>query len=362
MQKHTSAQQELHLLVPGICGPLSDLQLLADKPEVKHWIKTLARAGVSKAGNNANNVIAEITGLKVENDFPAAVLTLLANDIYDESLYYMHADPVHLRADLDHAVLTPAENLAIRKHESDALLLSLNQHFAQDGLSFIALDENRWLLASKTRINLTTTPLVDAVARNINYILPQGEAAGSWHQRMTEIQMLMFSHEINTLRESSNQSMINSVWFYGSGELMPYSSEKIYRCCSDQDVLKGLAKHIGGEFLPRPATSESYMKFLLTEKNADNKKTVNILHLSELESLVNYTDVDPWLQQLTATLNNWIYPLLAFSNKNNIKLTLYPCNSKQYRFSKYDVLKFWHNYFRPGINQYIDSYASNRQQ
>jgi hypothetical protein len=60
---------------------------------------------------------------------------------------------------------------------------------------------------------------------------------------------------------------------------------------------------------------------------------------------------------LEALLEQWVYPLLKIMNKNNIKVTLYPCNGKRYQFSKYDGLKFWrHSWRSEEIEKYVSSY------
>ncbi len=358
MQKNCSHQTELHLIIPGICGPLSDTSLLAGNHEINRWIKTLAKAKTLESSGNANDVISGITGLKVKNEFPAAVLTSIANETYDDSLYYMHADPVHLRANMSNAVLTSSDDMCITEDESEALLESLNKHFEQDGLHFSSVNEKRWLLSSKEKINLSTTALVDAIGRDVNFILPEGGDAKHWLQLLTEVQMLMFSHGVNLSREQKGQLSINSLWFHGCGELEGYSNNETYRCCSKHDVVKGLSKYMSCEYLQRPDMVDDYMKFLLSEGDTGTQGSVNILHLDELESLVNYTDLEPWLMQLGKTLNNWVYPLLSFSNKNNISLVLYPCNSKKYQFSKYDNLKFWRYRLNNKLDQYVDSYSS----
>ena len=80
---------------------------------------------------------------------------------------------------------------------------------------------------------------------------------------------------------------------------------------------------------------------------------VNVLHLSALTHPVNYSDVNIWLSELKAVLNHWVYPLITMASKNNIKLVLYPCNERQYQFSKYDALKFWR---QDKLEQHINAY------
>jgi len=347
---------ELHLIVPGLCGPLAETQSVKNSPVLKKWIKTLSRAGSCSSPSNVNDVLVSIFNLKIKTDFPSAALTLLANDMCEVSTFCMHADPVHLRADMDHAVLTSSKDLDISNNESKVLCETLNQHFNQDGLRFIALQNEQWFVLTEKEIHLSTTPLVEAVGRNVNFILPEGEHATRWKQLLTEAQMLMFSHEVNVTRESNGFMSVNSLWFHGSGEL-PETLDNTHgrvvsevgSVCSNQDVLKGLAKLVSSDYLPVPDTVNEYARHLLAYKN----KSIHVLHLSEIEHLVNYTDVSLWLDKLTELVDHWIYPLLKVANKNNIKVILYPCNKKQYHFSKYDYLKFWQ---QGKLEQHVDSY------
>ena len=119
--------------------------------------------------------------------------------------------------------------------------------------------------------------------------------------------------------------------------------------CSNQGALKGIAKLINSDYLTVPGTANEYASHLLADKNT----SVNVLHLSEIEHLVNYTDVSLWLGKLTELLEHWIYPLLKVAYKNNIKVILYPCNNKQYQFSKYDFLKLWQ---QGTLEQHVNRY------
>jgi hypothetical protein len=342
---------ELHIVVPGICGPLAETQSLNSSHVIDRLVKLLSKSHCLPSQGNTNDVIASIFKFKFkfESNFPSATLTLMANDMYDPVMFYMHADPVHLQADMDQAVLTSSADLNITDSESAALCEMLNQHFNQDGLSFLSLNKNQWFVSSNNKITMKTTTLVDTIGRNINFILPDGEDAVRWNQILTEAQMLMHSHELNVSRENSGLMSINSLWFHGSGELTDLTNDKITNVCSNHDMLKGLASFIKCDYLKVPDSVNEYADYLLSCKDG----SVNMLHLAELEHLVNYTDVGPWLNQLTESLDCWIYPLLKFANKNNIKVTLYPCNEKKYQFSRYDSLKFWR---KDKLEKHVNSY------
>jgi hypothetical protein len=365
---------EIHLVIPGVCGPVAELHTLQSSAEVKKWIALLSKAALSKTAvskaalskatlaeaacspsqESSYDVLSAITGIECDNDFPSAAFTLLARDDHnDNSRHYMYADPVHLQADLDHAILTSSVDLNISESESSDLCAILNQHFEQDGLNFERLNKDEWLLSSPNKIEMTTTPLSQAVARNVNFILPKGKGSDYWKKILTEAQMLMYSSDVNSVRESNGEQSINSLWFYGSGELPELNKTinvaKVSSICSNDVVLKGMAKHINSDYIPIPSSASDYIDYLLN----NHRGRASLFHLAELEHLINYTDTNIWLEKLTELLEAWVYPLIKLAAKNNIKVVLYPCDNKQYHFLKYDAMKFWR---KAQLDNYISVY------
>ncbi len=328
---------ELRIIVPGICGPLAEINSLKNNSVVTDWVKVLSKSQSLPSEENFHDVVNTLFAINTDADLPSAALCLLANDMFDSSLHYMHADPVFLRADMDHAVLTSSTDLDIKEKDSESLCKALNTHFGQDGLTFFKINKDKWFVSSKNKIKLKTTSLVDATGRNINFILPAGDDSLYWKSVLTEAQMLMFSHQANTERENSGLLTINSLWFHGCGGIEGIKVSEINCVCSNDDMLKGLARHIKCDYLNVPDSADEYLDYLLS----CNHGTENVLHLSELEHLTNYTDTAIWAEQLRKVLDNWIYPIVIMARKNKIRVTLQPCNGKAYQFSKHDSLKFW---------------------
>jgi hypothetical protein len=271
----------------------------------------------------------------------------------------MHADPVHLRADMDSAVLSSSKDLAITDEEAVLLCELLNQHFVQDDLSFISFNKDQWFVSCKDSVQLQTTPLSEAVGRNINFILPEGKDSSLWTQRLTEAQMLLHSHEINQKREDAGLMSINSLWFHGSGNLsdMNVKSQNINEICSNQTMLKGLAEFTKCSHIEMPESVNEYIEHLLSCSQGSE----NILYLQDIDHLTNYTDTRPWLSMLEQVLDNWVYPLLKSANKNNIQVVLYPCDGKQYQFSRFDYLKLWRKpmlWKKCRLENYISCYTA----
>lgn len=346
-----SVESDLHIIAPGICGPLADIESLHKSRVVVDWVRRLSIAARQKSSVSLYGVIEEIFGLNVASDFPAAVFELSATGDNEPDLHYMCADPVHLQADMDHAILSRSEDVSITEDESVELCGLLDRHFSQDGIRFIYRNRFRWLISSESEIVLSTTPMADAVGRNVNFLLPAGEGASHWKQVLTEAQMLLFSSEINSQREGRGLPAINSVWLYGSGKLPESQSCEVDLVTATDDLLKGVASFMRCGYSELPGSAADYIRGTLCED--DGADGCRVLYLSDLDQLTDYTDVSHWLDRLGKVLDEWIYPLLTAAAEKGISVHLYPCNGRRYRFSKYDGLRFWR---RDEIETHISCY------
>ena len=370
---------EIHVIAPGICGPLCEIESLNQSDTVRQWVQRLCRSEEQVSYDNQDDAVIGIFDLETGGgDLPSAALLMKANHRYADERYYIQAAPVHLEADLDHAVLTPAADISISENEAAALCEALNRHFAEDGLSFDMLSKDQWVVSSSDEILVSTTSLSEAIGRNINFLLPYGETSGYWKKILTEAQMLMYSHDVNSRRNDSGLMTINSLWFYGAGRLPGLQEKGSQETAAEKseeltissrdDMFKGIAAAIGCEF-QQSESVESFIDYIrstdhsgfgkrkLGHGNAGNLK--HVLHLSDLEHVVNYTDVMPWTQCLEVLLVQWIYPLMSYATQQGMHMVLYPCNGKQYRFSKHDRWKFWR---RCELSGFIHSFQGDHGQ
>ncbi|HEB82620.1 MAG TPA: hypothetical protein ENJ11_07145 [Gammaproteobacteria bacterium] len=346
-----SKKQELHVIVPGLCGPLAEIPSTRKQPQLQRWVNTLARAVCAPSGKDFYSVLNTVFSLGISGEFPSARFTLLGTQDIRPGYYYLHADPVYLRADIDHAVLTSSNDFELSEDEASAFCEILNKHFAEDSLRFFYSDHRHWFVESKQAVSLTTTPLSYAVARNINLLLPQGEDATRWKQILNESQMLLFSHPLNAQRESRGQVPVNSLWFHGSGSLPPATNADIATVCSNDRLLQGIAMHTGADSVALPDIASAYMAQLSQQEAAGQ----HVLHLSALEHCANYTDISLWLQALDLLLDEWFYPLLAQASKNRSDIMLYPCNGRCYRFDGRERYRFWR---RGRVEEHLSAFGA----
>ena len=162
------------------------------------------------------------------------------------------ADPVHLRADRDTARLVPAAMLSLSDAEADALLQAINEFLAEDDLRLSRSDACHWYMHGMDGSALLTYPPEFLSQRNASAFLPEGEASGDWKRLMTELQMLLHSHPVNTQREQRGLMPVNSLWFWGGAPLAASSDEPTppRRIHADEPFAVALARHLGLECLP----------------------------------------------------------------------------------------------------------------
>lgn len=129
--------------------------------------------------------------------------------------FWLCADPVHLQ--LQQSQVNLLANVACTAEEAAAVSQSLNEHFAQDGLSFFAPQPQRWYLRTSQMSEVRLTSLRVAKGHDVKPYQPQGKDALRWKRVMNEVQMLLHTHPVNLAREVNGQLSINSLWLWGAG-------------------------------------------------------------------------------------------------------------------------------------------------
>lgn len=152
---------------------------------------------------------------------------------------WLRADPVHVRLQREQVVLLP--DVAVSPDEAMQFCISLNAHFSEQGVTFFAPHPNRWYVCLNEHPDIQTMPLSQAAGRNIHGNLPEGTEARRWHQLFNEIQMLLFAHPLNAVREARGDVPVNSVWFWGNGPQSAPVQGEYDHVSSDEVLLEMLA-------------------------------------------------------------------------------------------------------------------------
>jgi hypothetical protein len=167
----------------------------------------------------------------------------------------LRADPVTLIAGRDDVLLSGrVDDLAAA--EADAMIATLNRHFAVDGLTFHAPRPDAWFVTTRNAAPAVTTALAEVTGRIYPH-LPRGDHAKAWRQWSSEIQMLLHEHPVNTAREAAGRAPVTGVWLAGGGADGESGAPATATIFAEPgplgDVARGLAREANADAAPPPA-------------------------------------------------------------------------------------------------------------
>ncbi len=311
----------IDLIVPGICGPFSKNTTIPDDASTQLLLTTLQHCKVTAAASSFQQQLSQC--LNYPHKLPLAALSLFARSEEYAHSHVMYVDPIHLQADMDHAILFDREALQLDRSESDALVQELHTHFTQDALQIITDEAAHWYLISEQPIQIDTVPVSDVIARNVNFFLPTGEHASHWKHFLNEAQMLLHMSEVNQQRELAGKLPANSVWLWGEGSLPDTLEQRYQHFVSDSRLLAGLARLGGSEYAPL-SSSDSF-----TLSDGDT-----LVCDTRCMSAACYSDVTQWREQLTRVIEETIVPVMRSAAGKAARVSLYDCAGRMYVLQK----------------------------
>lgn len=248
---------KLHLLLPplptdtGTLPTLDNFNLLVSRAKKMLWHYP-----------NYDACLFHLFGFQQEF-LPIAPVTALADgQAIDKKVTYLRADPIYLRADRDKVYLFDADSALqdLTLNEAQQLVNSLNKHFAQEGLIFSAPTLHRWYLQLKSQPKVIFSSLSEAKGADIHDYMPEGEDRLKWRSYLNEIQMLLYQNPVNEQREIDRKLAVNSVWFWGMGQLPELTKQDWSQVWSNDILTKGLAELSGVEYSALPSQVEMILQ------------------------------------------------------------------------------------------------------
>jgi len=171
------------------------------------------------------------------------------------------ADPVTLVAGRDNVRLEAAVT-DLDASESSALLATLNAHFRDDGVQFVAPQPDRWFVHADIAPALRTRPLAAALGRTLRDLLPSGADAGRWRRWQDEIQMLLFEHPVNTAREHAGRGIVSGVWLAEGGTRPAAAATNVanVRTLAEAGIAHALAAFAGAPAQSLPVSLDAALR------------------------------------------------------------------------------------------------------
>ena len=332
------AAQQVTLVIPGLCGPASDVAFLAGLAERFPALERLLSRSQQqcRAVNNLDTSLCCHFELQQQagTALPLAALTGLV-DVDDPGAGCMlRADPVHLRADQRALRLFDSRTFTITQEEADALVSAFNELYADTGWSLAAPCPQRWYLSLPNLPAITTVSPAAIAGQDIDPYLPHGPDAGKWHALMNEVQMLFHQQPVNALREERDEPAINSLWFWGGGALPDTVPCPDMQVATDYPLAMGLASFTHTPRRDVPASLEELL-------NAA-EKAPSLVVLDVLEAAMQYAEIESWLAAMKQLELHWFAPLLeALGDSRVASVEIDPCNGKSYRTTRKQQRYFW---------------------
>ena len=244
--------QVLYLHVPGLLGPVpaDARELLGDDPALDGLARLLSRGRSGGAGRGMDDP----PGFRAAygGALPAGPLSLLGDGGAPGAAFWFRADPVRLIPDRDRLrVQGLAPAAAPTADEAAALVRDFNAFFGADGLELHAPRPERWYLRCARPPQVTTTPLAEAEAADVDPALPTGPDQRHWRALLNETQMFFHGHGVNVEREGRGLPPVNGIWPWGGG-YQPQVEADWDAVLADRALVRGLATAAGCRCEPLP--------------------------------------------------------------------------------------------------------------
>jgi hypothetical protein len=325
--------KKIDIVVPGLLGPFANELPAHISQELKSADFKLIHKYCSRAEIQYNRLDSYYQTLvqliNSGNTLSVCQLTAAHDGLDISSGFYYRADPVHFKADSDHAILIGTDQVLPDKEETKLLIESFNQHFAEDKLSLHSVNENRWYLRSDRQLNLEFIALDYALARDIKHFMPKGEDALYWRKILNEAQMLFFQHVVNQNRETKGRLTINGLWLWD------------------------LSLNLNDETIAQPEQvfSKEALAIALAEQAGIGVQAINniseiksdaVLVIDYLYQAICYGDVEAWLDALKQFCKNellQVEELLA--SKKVDEVHVYSCSGLVFKVNRFNLMKFW---------------------
>ena len=279
-------------------------------------------------------------------DLPVAALTRALDVGLPDAGWWLRADPVHLRISRDRLILIDALQLDISQDEADQLVAIILKVFAADGWMLEATRPQRWYLKPAQIPEMTTTALFDTVGRDIHPRLPQGRDGKIWRSALNEIQILLHTASVNVEREKNGKLPINSVWFWGGGQLprpKPVSWAQVW---STDSLCRALAHLAGIPEEPTPPGFDSWQR-------RASQPGEHLVLLDDGLHAWRYGDQEQRLDFMQRLERDWLTPLLrALKNNTIASVTLLTDGGQEYSLTPGQARRWWR--VRRALSSYAD--------
>ncbi|MDF2940475.1 MAG: hypothetical protein K0R66_1117 [Gammaproteobacteria bacterium] len=273
--------------------------------------------------------LAKSCGLDVASPHGVAALSAEYEGLSGKEGSWLRADPVRMQISQDSIYCLGQHNLNLASQEAQALIDSINELLQEEGLHLCMGNQPLHWYVQLTE-ELHTVPLSRVIGKPILDYLPKNRA---WQKRLTEIQMLLKTHPVNTQRQKLHLPTVDSLWLWGQGQyprLLRSRKDVMY---ADSDFAKALALASNLPCFPIPEQMNQIL-------DGPYQKILFISH--QLKLALEAGDLAKWQAQVLKLEQGLFLPLLlALKNKVIDSIVLDFCKGRGHSISRRNLRKWW---------------------
>jgi hypothetical protein len=133
--------------------------------------------------------------------------------------------PCHWKVHANHVEMANPAHLALTPHDANALFHAMQPYFAEDGITLFAPAQGqpctRWLAMGAVFTNLPTASMDRVAGKIVDPWIPREAQAKPLRRLQNEMQMLLYTHQVNDQRGHFQLPSVNAFWASGTGSLAP---------------------------------------------------------------------------------------------------------------------------------------------
>jgi len=219
-----------HLLIPLAASSDEGCVAARRTLQLPHLDKLLARlqpAGANEGDEHTlslpyERVLARESGLDaLDGCLPWAAWQVARAGRDTQGAAWAWITPCHWLVGRDHIAMSHPRQMQLAADESRALLSAMQPYFEQDGISLEYDAPTLWLARGEVFRDFPSASLDRVIGRVIDPWLPRGDRAKTVRRLQQEMQMLLYTHEVNEARTRGGLQAVNSFWVSGTGALPP---------------------------------------------------------------------------------------------------------------------------------------------
>ncbi|MEW5756929.1 MAG: hypothetical protein AB1810_11545 [Pseudomonadota bacterium] len=235
----TTPTLELTLCIPDFLR--AELALAQELPLLQRLLSRSDRMEARTEGHERALFELFSIALPPQQELPVAALTYALEHGASADGILLRADPVYCRAD-QHKVVMLANDLDLAHDEAQQMIAELNRLFAEDGWEFSAPTPQHWYLRLPQAMELATTPVSQALGKDIRTLLPRSAQGAILHRALTEMEMLLHASPTNQQRRVAGKLPVTNLWLWGGGALPHVPKTEWAQVWSDDVLVLALAK------------------------------------------------------------------------------------------------------------------------